>query len=112
VLSRRRRHVPDAGRIQVSRRDDHMHARHLTRSVGIDRAQLAMRHPAAHHDTIELTGQVQIIGIAALATQQDRILLARDRLADGKLFVHQERGIKRRIHQGLAFVQGAISNRI
>ena len=63
-----------------------------------------MRNPASHHNAVELIGLVEIIGVAAFATQQDRILLAGDRLANGKLLIHQERGIERRIHQGGTFV--------
>lgn len=83
-----------------ARRDNQMHIGHLARGVGVDRAQLAVRKSAAHHHAIESAGEVQIVGIAALAAQQDRILLARYGLADGKFRVCQERGVERRIHQG------------
>ena len=101
MLARGGRHVLDASRVQIRCRDDHVHAGHLTRSVSIDRAQFAMRHPAAYHDAVELAGAVQIVGIAAFAAQQHRVFLPRDRLADGKFLVHQQRGVERRIHQGL-----------
>ena len=34
------------------------------------------RHPAAHHDAVKLARAVQVVGIAALAAQQDRVFLA------------------------------------
>jgi hypothetical protein len=57
-----------------------------------------MRQPAAHHHAVELAGQVQIVGLAALAAQQDRVLYARDWLADSEYLVHQECGVERRFH--------------
>ena len=107
MFPRHSRHVLDAGCIEVRRRDDHVHAGHLACTRSVDRAQLAVRHPAAHHDAVELAGAIQVVGIAALTAQQHRVLLARDRLADGKFLVHQQCWVERRIHQGCFREDGA-----
>jgi hypothetical protein len=43
-----------------------------------------MRDPAPNHHAIKLPVAVQVIAIATLATQQNRILLTRNRLADAE----------------------------
>ena len=60
-------------------RDDALHRLGVR---DIDAAQDAMRVRAADEGGVELPLQRDIVGIAALATHKDRVLVARDRLAD------------------------------
>jgi hypothetical protein len=63
-----------------------------------------VRDPAANHHPIQLAQAVQVIGIATLAAQQDRIFLARHRLANREFLVSQQCRIERYVHQGSALV--------
>ena len=47
---------------------------------------------AAHHHRIGLAGQADIVGITAPAAEQGGVLLARNRLSDGKLLDRQPVG--------------------
>jgi hypothetical protein len=98
------RHVADTACRKISGRDNQMHTGHRACHVRVHRADRAMRHPAAHHHAIELVRQVQIVGIAAFATEQDRVFLARYRLADGKFRAVEQRWVERCVHSGFAFV--------
>ena len=75
-----------------------MNARRRTRSIQINPANLPMRHAASHHDGMQLVRAVQIIGVAALPAQQDRIFLAGDRLANRESVAGQQSGVEWRIH--------------
>ena len=58
------------------------HARHRLRRRGIDRDNARVRIRRTHHHRIGLAVEIEIVGEAALAGDQPRILLARHRLAD------------------------------
>ena len=49
----------------------------------------AVRVPAAYHHPINLAGQADIVGVAAVAAQQHRILDAGHSLPDGKFLDRQ-----------------------
>ena len=76
-----------AGCAEVCAGIDREHPGHCQRRRGVD----ALDHPVGmarpHHRRIGLTGQVHIVGIAAAALHQHRVLGARDRLADSE-FLH------------------------
>ncbi len=61
---------------------DAEHARHFPRRRHIDATDRAVGDGAAHHHHIGLPGQADVVGIAALAAQQLRILDPRHRLPD------------------------------
>ena len=61
------------------------HARHGARRRHVDVADHAVPMAAAHHRRIGLAGQPHVVGVAALAAHQLRVLGARHRLADAEL---------------------------
>ena len=75
--------------LEVSRGIDREHARHLAGRIGVDGADHPMSVAASHHHRISLAGQADIVGVAAVAAQQHRILDARHRLPDGKFLDRQ-----------------------
>jgi hypothetical protein len=78
------RHVADAGGIEVGRQNDGTHPRHVAGEFDVHTVDDAVCHPAAHHDAVELVRPVQVVGVAAFAAQQHRILFPRHRLPDGE----------------------------
>ena len=63
---------------------DAEHARHCLRRRGADRLDAAVRERAAHDEGMGLAGQVDVVGVAALAAQQLGVFGARHRLADAE----------------------------
>ena len=64
---------------------DAKHARHRARGRGVDALDHAMRDAAAHHHRIGLAGELDVVGVAALAAHQRGVLGAGHRLADAEL---------------------------
>ena len=93
-------HRLDAGLDQVGLGEDGAHAGHRGCLFGVQGGDGAVRHAAAHHHAVELAGQVEVVGVAALAAQQHRIFLARHRLANGEPLGRQEIVIKWCVHDG------------
>ena len=63
---------------QIGRGVDAQHARHGAGGSGVDALDQPMRIGAADHHGIDLAGAGKVIGVTALALQQDRVLLAGD----------------------------------
>jgi hypothetical protein len=99
VLQRRhafKRAVP--GGLQIGARIDREHARHRQRRRGIDALEHAMGMARAHDRRIGLTRKAHVVGIAAVALHQDRVLGAQYRLADAELLHRPGIGIVLNIH--------------
>ena len=75
---------------------DPEHARHGARGRGVDALDHAMRDAAAHDHRIGLAGELDVVGVAALAAHQHRILGARHRLADAEF--HQGEALRVVLH--------------
>ena len=87
-----------ARRVEVGAGPYAQHARHRLRLFAVDAFQHAMRHLAAHHHGIGLVRQIHVVGVAALALEQGRVLLPRHRLADAEFHQIEVIGGKRRVH--------------
>ena len=79
------RHTADkvaiAGGDHVFADPDTKHAGHLFRGGCVDRPDRAVSVRAAHHHAVNLSRQIDVVGIAALAANQRVVLLAHHRLA-------------------------------
>ncbi len=64
---------------------DREHARHRARDRGVNALDHAMRDAAADHHRIGLAGELDVVGVAALAAHERGVLAARHRLADAEL---------------------------
>ena len=89
-LARRQR--PDPALRQILGGIDREHPRHRARRRGVDAADDAVRHMAAHHHRIGLAGEVDVVGVMALAAQQHRVFGARHRLPDREFLLRPEQG--------------------
>ncbi len=89
----------DPGRLEIGRAIDAEHARHLARILEREPPDRAVRDGRAHHHRIRLAGQVHVIGVAPLAAQQGRILLARDRLAYAEFHQRRIDRVVERVHE-------------
>jgi hypothetical protein len=72
------------GGLKIGGAVDAEHARHAACRLEIERPDDAVRITASHHHGVSLASDAEIVGVAALAAQQGRILLARHRLADAE----------------------------
>ena len=86
---------------------DRQHARHGACRRGVDAFQDPVRDAAAHHHGIGLAREVDVVGIAAAAAQESRILHARHGLADTE-FHQGELGVVVRVHGNLLFTHNVI----
>ena len=87
---------------KIGRGQDREHARHGLGGGGIDAADDAMRVAAAHHHRIGLARPVDVVGVAAFAAHQRRILGAQHGLADAEF--HQ----RKRVFGGLIVHAGLL----
>ena len=90
---------------KIGRGQDREHARHGLGGGGVDAADDAMRVAAAHHHRIGLARPVDVVGVAALAAHQRRILGAQHGLADAEF--HQ----RKRVFGGLIVHAGSFAGR-
>ena len=89
----------EARRIEVGMGVDRQHARHGACRRGVDAFQHPVRDAAAHHHGVGLAREVDVVGIAAAAAQESRILHARHGLADTE-FHQGEFGVVVGVHLG------------
>ena len=78
---------------------DAEHARHAARRGGIDALDHAMGNAAADHDRIDFAGKLDVVGVAALPTHQDRVLGPRYRLADTEFHQGETLRVVLQIHE-------------
>ncbi len=76
-----RRHGAKPGRQQIGAGKNAAHPGHGRRIGRVERAQDAMRDPAADDDRVQLTGKVDVVRVPTLAPQESWVFLARDWLA-------------------------------
>ena len=91
----------EPGRFEIGRPIDAEHARHFARVVECEAPDRAVRHRRAHHHGVSLARQVHVVGIAALAAQQGRVLLARHRLAHAEFHQRRIDRVVERVHEPL-----------
>ena len=95
--------MPAVGEVRT--RVDAEHTGHRAGRRRIDPAQNAVRVRAAQHDHVGLAFEIEVVGVAALAAQKHRILMARHRLADGEPILVP--GVRCDVHvSGLLVVAG------
>ena len=66
---------------------------------GVDALDHAVRVAAAHHHRIGLAGKLDVVGVAAVAAHQRRILGARHRLADAEFHQGEALRVVLQIHE-------------
>ena len=82
-----RRQIAEARRLPVGGGEDREHAGRGLGRRGVDRLDLGVRVRRAQHDAMAMPGKLHVVGIAAAAAHQPRILEARHALTDCK-FTH------------------------
>ena len=91
-----------AGRVEVLAGPHAEHARHCLGGVGADTAEDAVGMGRADDHAMGLAGQVEIVGVAALAAHQRVVFLAADRLPDAVFLqcnsVFERRGFRVFLH--------------